>query len=261
MGQRLVSDALYNRLQKLSLLEDEDRSILDRLLARVHDYPVGETVVEEGGPIARTRLILAGWAIRYRTLHDGSRQIVNFVLPGDSIGLYGALFPSSDSGVELVTDCRLAEFPCDELIATCRQSPRIGAALCWIGGQDERMLEQQILRIGAMNAATRISHLLVEIHHRLLLALQGREDVVRIPEQALWMPLTQQLVGEALGLSKVHVNRCCRRLVHEGLIEISRGGLRLLDPEGLDRFCGGERPSSTRASASPSLERGLDPET
>jgi len=129
---------LHKRLDSLKLIQDEDIEILDRLHRKTADYPAGCIVQREKAPIEWTRIIVSGWAIRFRTTADGHRQIINFLLPGDSIGLYGALFPQSDSGVETVTDAKLAEFASTELMEVFRKSARLGAALCWIGGQDER---------------------------------------------------------------------------------------------------------------------------
>lgn len=221
---------VQTRLENLRLLDERDAEILERLVADVNDRVAGEIVQTERADVDTTRILISGWAIRYQTTRDGARQILNFVLPGDTIGLYGALLRSSDSGVELITDGRLAEFPSGQLLTIFEQSPRLGAALCWIGGQDERYLEQQILRIGAMNATARIAHLLVELQRRLMNAGAPAAE-------AMTMPLTQKLVAEALGLSAVHVNRCCRKLERAGLIETGPGQFTLLDPEGLKRSC------------------------
>lgn len=225
---------VHTRLDNLKLLDDRDAAILDGLLGNVAERVAGEIVQAERAPVDTTRILLSGWAVRFQTRRDGTRQILNFLLPGDTVGLYGALFPASDSGVELITDCRLAEFPCDELLQVFQQSARLGAALCWIGGQDERHLEQQILRIGVMNATSRIAHLLVELQRRLM-------NAGAAPAEAMTMPLTQKLIAEALGLSAVHVNRCCRALERRGLVETGPGAFTLLDPEGLKRTCDYER--------------------
>ena len=223
--------ALHERFNNLKLMQDEDIAILDRLHRRTADYPAGCIVQREKGRIELTRIIVSGWAVRFRTTPDGHRQIVNFLLPGDSIGLYGALFPTSDSGVETITDATLAEFASAELMDVFRESARLGAALCWIGGQDERFLEQQIVRIGALHATARIAHLLVELQLRLLRA--GTP-----PADALSMPITQKLIAEALGISHVHANRCCRKLEKKRLIETAPGSLTLLDPGELKKLCG-----------------------
>lgn len=227
---------LQARLDALGILQREEIAILQRLHRRVREYPAGCIVQRERGPIEMTRFLVSGWAIRYRTTRDGERQIVNFLLPGDSIGLYGALFDRSYVGVELITVSKLAELPCTELMDAFRQSARLGAALCWIGGQDERFLEQQIVRIGALNTTERIAHLLVELQQRLLTA--GTR-----PADATTMPISQKLLAEALGVSHVHANRCCRRLEKKGLIETDSEGLVLLDPLGLKQLCGLEEES------------------
>src|SRR6056297_1124987 len=235
-GPRIILPAgvvkpLRKRLNSLELMQDEDIAILDRLHSRTAEYQAGRIIQREKGRIEMTRIIVSGWAIRFRTTPDGNRQIVNFLLPGDSIGRYGALFPRSDSGVETITDATLAEFASAELMDVFRESARLGASLCWIGGQDERFLEQQILRIGALDATARIAHLLVELQLRLLRA--GTP-----PADALSMPLSQKLISEALGISHVHANRCCRKLEKDGLIETSPGSLTLLDPGELKKLCG-----------------------
>lgn len=221
----------HKRLDSLNLMAKGDSDILDRLHRNTAGYPAGCIVQREKGPIDLTRIIVSGWAIRFRTAPEGYRQIVNFLLPGDSIGLYGALFPNSDSGVEIITDATLAEFASAELMDVFRESARLGAALCWIGGQDERFLEQQIVRIGALHATARIAHLLVELQLRLLRAGTA-------PGDALAMPLTQKLIAEALGISHVHANRCCRKLEKQGLIETSPGSLLLLEPGEMRTMCG-----------------------
>ena len=218
------------RLNILELMQDNDLAILDRLHRQTVDYPSGCVVQREKGPIEMSRIIVSGWAVRFRSRPDGYRQIVNFLLPGDSIGLYGALFSHSDSGVETITDATLAEFASVELMDVFRESARLGAALCWIGGQDERFLEQQILRIGALHATAQIAHLLVELQLRLMRA--GTP-----PAEASSMPITQKLIAEALGISHVHTNRCCRNLERKGWIETAPGSLTLLDPYELKKLC------------------------
>ncbi len=221
---------LQTRLENIGLVHDEDIAILERLQRRTRNYPPGCIVQREKGHIEFTRIIVTGWAIRFRSTPDGHRQIVNFLLPGDSIGLYGALFEKSDSGVELITDATLAEFPCAELLDVFRESARLGAALCWIGGQDERFLEQQIVRIGVLDATSRIAHLLVELQQRMLAAGIAPADATK-------MPITQKLIAEALGISHVHANRCCRKLEKRGFIETGHQGLTLLDPAELKAIC------------------------
>lgn len=218
------------RLKRIGIVDDDDIAILENLKRRTRDYLAGSIVQAERTRFEYTRILLSGWAVRFRSAPNGARQIVNFLLPGDTIGLYGGLFDQSDVGVEMITDGSLAEIPCSELMDTFRQSGRLAVALCWIGAQDERVLEQQIFRIGALNATRRIAHLLVELQQRMLAA--GTP-----PAEAMTMPITQKQIAEALGISHVHANRCCRKLEKQGLVETGPQGLTLLEPFALQQLC------------------------
>ena len=221
--------ALHERFKNLKLMQDEDIAILDRLHRKTADYPAGCIVQREKGRIELTRIVVSGWAVRFRTTPmDIARSSISCCPETAS----GCMAPCSRqrSGVETITEATLAEFPSVELMDVFRESARLGAALCWIGGQDERFLEQQIVRIGALNATTRIAHLLVELQLRLF---RGGTR----PTDASSMPLTQKLIGEALGVSHVHANRCCRTLEKKGLIETAPGSLTLLDPGELKKLC------------------------
>mgnify|MGYP001058387719 CR=1 FL=1 len=218
--------ALSQKLSSLELMTEGDDTILESLHSRTVNYPAGAMVQREKGPTKLTRFVISGWALRFCTSPDGARQIVNFLLPGDSIGLYGALFSRSTSGVQAMTDMTLAEIPSIEMTDVFLKSARLGAALCWMAGQDERFLEQHIFRIGSLHARPRLAHLLVELQTRLLRA--GTP-----PAQASTLPITQRLIAEALGISHVHANRCCRDLVKMGLIETSMGSTTLLESEKL----------------------------
>jgi len=238
--------ALHERLHFLNLMEDEDFDILDDLHAKTAVYSAGTIIQRENGPIELTRFIVSGWAIKFQTSPAGRRQILSFLIPGDSIGLYGALFQNSESGLEVIAEIMVAEIPSVELMSIFKRSPRLGAALCWIGGQDERFLHHQILRLGALRATPRLAHILIELHLRLL-------RVGIPPAEASIIPINQKLIGEALGITHVHANRCCRELVKMGLIETTSRRVKLLDPSELKRLCvyeenwgGAQLPPSSR---------------
>ncbi|MDX1593586.1 MAG: Crp/Fnr family transcriptional regulator [Gammaproteobacteria bacterium] len=248
---RLVTDrrrtALHARLQLLEMLLPEERDELDAMLQRTRRYEPGEPLQFEQSRYEVTRVVLSGWATRSITLENGQRQITNFVLPGETIGLYGGLFNRCNHAIEALTDLVAAEMPCTSLFDIVSRSSRLGAVLFWIGGQDERLMEEQVLRLGRMSAIVRIAHLLVELHARL--RMSGIQE-----RRARVLPISQALLAETLGMSHVHANRCCRKLQDRGWIESNDGHVTLLEVGELAEFChydpsylaGGNLPQKTR---------------
>jgi CRP-like cAMP-binding protein len=223
--------ALHHRLGMLELLDEGALDLLDALVDEPRCLPAGTRIQEEGVSSTRTWFLLEGWAATQQTLRDGSRQIINLLVPGDSVGLFSALFPTANSTVELLTDARLATVEAPVLVELFRESPSLGAALCWLGGCDERVLEQQVVRVGRLDAVRRIAHLLLELHVRLRLG--GASEL-----EACALPVTQAVIADALGMSHVHANRSCRRLQRLGLIETAGGKLLLRDRHGLADYSG-----------------------
>jgi len=242
----MSDSALHHRLRTLSYLHQEDFVVLDDLLRYSEDAAPGDLIVMEEQDMSRTWVLLEGWAFRYKSFPDGRRQVLNYLLPGDIIGLYSVMFKRADYGVEAITPMSLAVFPCTELINALAHTPRLLLAMSWIAGQGERMLDEQIARVGRRGAAERMAHLLVELYVRL-----RRLGVEK--DQARMLPLTQALLSDTLGMSHVHANRCFGTLTKEDLVTLKDGRLVLLDTGGLAR----------RAGFDPSYleESGIPPET
>ncbi len=213
---------LRYRLAALDFLEEEDWSLLDRLLERHQFATPGEIVVLEKQELKLTRVILSGWGFRFRSLPDGRRQILNFLVPGDVVGYYATVIARSDCGVEALTDMEYAVFPASDLVEVSRTNPRLMLALGWIAGQSERILDEQITRIGSRNARIRMAHMLVELYVRLRKAGLDRD-------QSSALPVTQAILADALGMSAVHANRTFRSLAAQGWISREHGAIRLED--------------------------------
>lgn len=218
--------AIHALLGKFRCLQDSDRRTLDRLLKPARPAPVRSTLLHEGDRVENIHVIEAGWAIRYKTLADGGRQILNFLLPGDIFGLFGSLFERTEFGVETLTELHTSSFPFAQMLEAFHESPRLALALTWLAGQDERQLDEQITRIGRRNAGERMAHLFMELHHRLADAGIGGDA-------ARHFPLTQSVLADSLGMSHVHANRSFRTLVRNGLVALRNSGILLLDPVAL----------------------------
>ncbi len=189
----------------------------------------GETLVHEGQANVRLFTLYGGWAFRYKTLSDGRRQILNFLLPGDLIGLQQEFGDSSAHGVEALTACSLCVFQSDSLWALFREHPRLGYDMTWLAAHEEGHVDDSLLTAGRRNATERVAMLLMHLYRRL--------DRIGLAEGgSVAFPLTQQHIADALGLSLVHTNKTLRRLSMLGLHELKDGRLRLLNTRALARI-------------------------
>ena len=189
----------------------------------------GETLVHEGQSNGRLFTLYAGWAFRYKTLSDGRRQILNFLLPGDLIGLQQEFGDASAHGVEALTACSLCVFQNDSLWAVFREHPRLGYDITWLAAHEENHVDGNLLTAGRRNATERVAMLLMHLYRRL--------DRIGLADGgSVAFPLTQQHIADALGLSLVHTNKTLRRLSMLGLHELKDGRLRLLNTRALERI-------------------------
>src|ERR1700677_735745 len=127
-----------------------DRSSLD--IAFIQEFKIGELTVASGGAIfleqsmsSHLFTVLSGWAFRYKTLDDGRRQIINFALPGDFLGLHSSISEVMSHGVEALTNSVLCVFPRDKLWALFNKDPQLAYDITWLAAREERTLDDQIL--------------------------------------------------------------------------------------------------------------------
>lgn len=185
-------------------------------------YRAKREMLAEGQELYDTLLILSGWAACQRILEDGRRQIVSILLPGDLIGLCDYDRPLAISSVVALTDVEVCMAP------RASVSPSLARAYALSKATAEANLVAQITRLGRMNAQDRIADLLLELLERLELAgmaVQGRYD----------LPLTQELIADAVGLTSVHVNRTLQTLRREGWVELKGRDLIVQNPDALRR--------------------------
>jgi CRP/FNR family transcriptional regulator, anaerobic regulatory protein len=203
--------------------------------------PAGGTVIEEASKADRLYTLLSGWAFRYKTLPDGRRQILNFLLPGDLVGLQSRLMDTAEHGVEALTDAVFCAFERNALWEVFRGFPELAFDVTWLGAHEEHIVDEALLSVGRRTAVERMAWLLLHLWRRA-------ELLCMVKEGALILPLTQSHIADALGLSLVHTNRTLTALRRRGLFELSSGMIRAVDAEGLLRISRrwqperGERP-------------------
>jgi CRP/FNR family transcriptional regulator len=189
----------------------------------------GGTILYEQKPNGKLFTLYSGWAFRYKTLSDGRRQILNFLLPGDFIGLQQKFADGAMHGIEAVTDTSLCVFPREGLWELFRGFPNLGYDITWLAAREEGMVDDHLLTAGRRNATERVAMLLMHLFRRL-------ERVGMAESGTIEFPINQQHIADALGLSLVHTNKTLRRLSQLGLHEIRDGRLRLLNTRALERI-------------------------
>lgn len=245
-----ADDRLARKLAAFMPLTAKEREFVRKLLARRQELPAQSDLIVEGEPLERVYALTEGWACRYKLLSDGRRQILNFVLPGDFVGLRANWSHVAEHSVTTLTDVELCSFRPDRLIGLYRRMPRLGAAIAWSSAREEAMLAEQVVRIGRRTAYERLAHLLIELLERLrLIGLAGRRSYE--------LPLTQEVLADTLGLSIVHVNRTLRRLREDGLIDLDAGKVVIADLDRLRDVADFEGGYLAQGKVPPRTERAL----
>lgn len=185
----------------------------------------GATILVEGMHSAHLFTLLSGWAFRYKLLPDGRRQIMNYVLPGDLVGLQGSLMDEMDHSVEALTPVTLCVFERSKLEKLFERHASLAYDVTWIAAHEERILDEHLLSVGRRTALERTAYLLSFIHQRAhSVGLSGGRRVI---------PITQQHVADTLGLSLVHTNKTLRKLADRKLMRWHDRGCEILDEDGL----------------------------
>jgi CRP-like cAMP-binding protein len=228
VNARPEHDILIRKLRSISPLDDrETRSILELPLA-VEELGPDQDIVREGDRPSVCCLLLEGFACRYKLTEGGRRQIFSFHTPGDIPDLQSLHLKVMDHSLKTLTPCRVAFVPHESVAQLTRRCPRVGDVLWRDTLIDAAIFREWMIGIGRRSAYTRIAHLLCEVFVRLRAV--GLADGWECE-----FPVTQNEVGDALGLSTVHVNRSLQDLRADGLMDLRRGTLKILDWDGFKR--------------------------
>lgn len=203
--------------------------MLEDLHQRRRIFVAGRDLVHQGQPGQAAYILQSGWACSYKLLPEGQRQIVDFQIPGDFLGLRSVLLHISDHSIEPITDIEVTEVLVGELLDAFARTPRLAAAVLWAASRDEAMVVEHLVDIGRRSGAERMAHFLLELGARL--SLVGLAD-----KAGYACPLTQYLLADTLGLSAIHVNRVLRELREAGLVTFRNGFVTFDDYERLIDF-------------------------
>lgn len=189
----------------------------------------GTILLMEGSSSPQLFTVLEGMGLRYKTLEDGSRQVLNFVFPGDFIGLQAGVMGEMRHSVEAVTRMRLCVFRRQDIWQLFRETPERAYDLTWVAAVEEHFLGEAVATLGQRSAMERIAWAFLRIFRRL--ETLGLSTGSSVP-----LPFRQQDLADALGLSLVHANKTLRRLEERQLATWRGGRLSISDFKELARI-------------------------
>jgi CRP-like cAMP-binding protein len=216
MGMAAVRNGLHQhpfvaRLRRHAALSAADLKALDAaidgelLIRKRHD------LIVDGYEYRKLCFVSEGYAVRYKLLRNGKRQVLNVVLPGDVVGLPGSFYERAIYSVTALTDLRMDVCPLDAYVRLCYARPCFGLLLSWIAVQEATTYAEHIIDVGRRTPIERLSHFLLELHARL-------QAVGRADEKRFTLPFSQEVMADLLGLSVPHLNRMLQQLRAEKLI-------------------------------------------
>ncbi|ONF97698.1 Crp/Fnr family transcriptional regulator [Sphingomonas jeddahensis] len=212
----------FLRGRRRSELTEAEIAALETAIERVETVPARKVMSRRGERMRYSTLLVEGYACRYMDARDGYRQLLSYHVPGDFVDLHG--YPSRfiDHDVGTISEAKFAFIPHEQIDRIMVDRPHLAAMLWFSTLLDAALHREWIFRIGRLDAAGRLAHFLCETFCRM-------SAVGRVSDNGYDLPLTQQDLGEATGLTSVHVNRIVRRLREDGLAIVGRGKARILD--------------------------------
>jgi CRP-like cAMP-binding protein len=230
--ERTISDGEHDvfarRLNALYPLQPQESKILESLVETVYTVAPHQDILREQQPSKEALVLLEGLACHYKVLDSARRQMTGFVVPGDLCD-YGFLSSSvTRQSVLSLGQVVVGRIDLRQLSAAADKMPNILVAMMRAAAIDQSCGRELIISLGARDALQRLAHFLCELFHRL------RTVGLVAPSNQFELSMTQAELGEALGLSTVHINRTIQQLRKRKLISMGQGMVTILDPAGLE---------------------------
>lgn len=209
-------------------------------LAFVKSFKVDELRIAAGVSFLRERTqsehlytVLSGWAFRYKLLDDGRRQILNYAIPADMLGLQGAIMKEMDHSVDSLTPMVLCVFPRSKLWDLYSRFPSLAFDVTWLAAREEQHIDENLVSVGRRSALERLAYLLLHLFVRA-------EEVGLTQNDSVQFPFTQQHIADSLGMSLVHTNRTVQRLLATKAVRWNNRVFEVLDRGELRALAGDE---------------------
>ncbi|KQM40774.1 Crp/Fnr family transcriptional regulator [Sphingomonas sp. Leaf10] len=221
-----MSNPLTQKLASLANFSPDDADALDRLCRNTFDIRAGRDLIRVGDRSEQVFLLLDGWACRYKDLPDGKRQILAYLIPGDLCDPHIFIFEEMDHSIRALGDARVAAIPKQVILDLTDRYPALARGFWWSALVDEAISREWLVNVAQRDSYTRMAHLFCEMWLRMCqvdLARDGTFD----------LPVTQEQLGDTLGITPIHVNRVLQRMRAEGLISTNRRQLTIHDVDAL----------------------------
>ena len=224
-------ELLIRKLDRYERLSDEEKRALEAAPSRVDVYKRHDVIVRQGDHPSESCLILEGITGRVKLLSNGGRQILSFQIPGDFSDLHSIYLRAMDHEIEALAEARIARVPHDTIKSLAATYPRLAHAFAWDMAVDGAIQREWMTSMGRRSSYEQAAHVICELLLRL-------RSVGLADKDEYQLPITQEDLGDAFGISTVHVNRMLQALRRDGLIELKGSALKIFDLEGLKDAAG-----------------------
>lgn len=226
MTDRDTLSAFVKKLELWGPLSSEDQQAVLALPYTVAQLPPGKQIKRHGDKPLGAYVLLGGFAFRYKVLLDGCRSISGIHMKGDVVDLQNVLFGTADHGLQTLTLCDVAFIPREALLRLIFTNTNIGSAIWYDSFVEAAISREWIANLGRRDALARLSHLMCEFGVRFqAIGLGDRESYE--------LPMTQEQLADATGLTQVHVNRMLKELEKRGFITRGQKSIRVANWEAL----------------------------
>lgn len=218
----LILEPMVRKLDSWRPLDEKDKEALRSLPHRTIKLRPQEYVVREGDRPQNACLMLSGFAFRHKVAGNGGRQIFSIHMAGDLADLQNSMLGTADHNLQALTHVEVALIPVEAIQDIAFARPAIGRAMWYETLVDASIFREWTLNVGRRDARTRAAHMLCEFSLRLETAGLGMRCNYELP-------MTQEQLADALGLTSVHINRTLMALAGDGLITRAQRSIQIDD--------------------------------
>ena len=198
--------------------------------------PVRSTIFLEGKAHQYVYTLFSGWAILYKKVGNSEkRQILQFLLPGDLLGYQTDASGNMPHSAATLTEALLCVFPRENMSPMLKENSNLSVRFIEMWSRDMSLCQNYLMAAGRKTARESITFLLLELYYRVK---YQNPDSYSSSVNAIYFPITQEDIGDAVGLTKVHVNRVIKSLVDEKLIYCHKKKLAILNEKKLCEIAG-----------------------